>query len=150
MDTTWIDLTERTIELLSSLYNNTFPWTFENRSKRWMTLMLTPGAITEVNSTVQANTFLRAAEEGARLCRRFSLTKHYIYYFASLEWWCYSEHAVASLSQAISLPVFGGQVSLYMPLFYRWSRYIDHLGWMEVSVWFSNSGHTVTFLKNYE
>lgn len=48
--------------------------------------MLTPGVITEVNSTVQANTFLRAAEEGARLCGRFSLTKHYIYYFASLEW----------------------------------------------------------------
>lgn len=48
--------------------------------------MLNPGVITEANGTVQADTFLRTPEEGVSLCRRFSLTKHYIYYSASLEW----------------------------------------------------------------
>jgi len=98
--------------------------------------MLNPGVITEINSRVPADSFLRAPEEGVWLCRRFSPTKHYIYYCACLEWQCYSEFIIASLSQTSSLPVFGGEVSWYMPLFYICSRYTDYGGYMEASVWF--------------
>lgn len=139
MKYTWFDLTEQTIELVSGS---------ENKSKRWGTLILNPGVITEVNITVQADTFLRAPEEGGSLCGRFSLTKHYIFYSVSPEWWCYSEFIIASLSHTRSLPMFGGQVSMYMPLFYICWRYIDYVCCM-ISECSCSSGHTMTFLKKW-
>lgn len=59
---------------------------------------LNPGVLTEVNVTVQADILLRTPEEGVSSCEKFSLTKCFIYYSASVEWWCYSEFVTASLS----------------------------------------------------
>lgn len=47
---------------------------------------LNPGVLTEVNVTVQADILLRTPEEGVSSCEKFSLTKCFIYYSASVEW----------------------------------------------------------------